>query len=541
MANMKGSQALVRQLKAEGVEVVFALPGTQIMQAYDSFHELGDIRLISVRHEQATTYMATGYAQATGKVGVALVVPGPGAINAGAGLGTAYATSQPVLMISGQNETATLGKRRGALHEVDEQLDMFRPITKWNHRIMRPGEVPEAVHEAFRQMRTGRPRPVELELPPDVMASEDDTEIIEPEEFPPAAPDPRKVQDAAEILARAQRPLIIAGGGTITSGASQELLEVAEFLQAPVVTSSEGKGIIPGDHYLMVGHTQYGGLGTVRAMVQESDVVMAVGTRLVANLEIDQSKQFIHIDVDEVEIGKFYPTQVGILSDARLALTELIRQLKAKGPPRESRRPEIEALKARNQDLWRSYAPQQISMVESIRKELDEDAIVVSGMTTLGYWSHLTYDTQKPRTYITSSYFGTLGYAFPTSLGAKVGQPDKHVVALCGDGGFMYSPQELATAVQYGINTVAMVFNNSSYGASRHDQKVKYGEHYIGTELHNPDFVKLAESFGAVGLRADSPEEMGPMLRKALTIDKPVLLEVVLPIMMPPFQVQLSG
>ena len=224
MVKMTGAQALARQLRSEGVDTIFTLPGVQIMEAFDALYELqDDIRLIQTRHEQATTYMADGYAKATGKVGVAMVVPGPGALNAAAGLGTAYASSSPVLLISGQIDSRALGKNQGQLHEVEDQLDVFKPITKWNHRSTRVEEIPEAVHEAFRQLGTGRPRPVELEIPPDTLQGSGDTDIIEPEIFEKQSASAEEIRRAAQLLAGAQRPAIIAGGGTILSGATEEL------------------------------------------------------------------------------------------------------------------------------------------------------------------------------------------------------------------------------------------------------------------------------------------------------------------------------
>ncbi|MCH8184894.1 MAG: thiamine pyrophosphate-binding protein [Chloroflexi bacterium] len=537
MPTMSGAQALVRQLRSEGVDTVFALPGVQMMAAFDALYEAqDDIRLIQTRHEQATTYMADGYARVTGKPGVAMVVPGPGAYNAGAGLGTAYAASSPVLLIAGQIISGALGKRQGQLHEVDDQLDIFKPITKWNHRVTRVEEIPEAVHEAMRHLKTGRPRPVELEVPPDTLAAEGNTDIIEPEEYPRASPASEDVARAAKLLREAKRPAIIAGGGTIISGASHELLELAEFLQAPVMTSQQSKGILPEDHYLSVG-TNYASLGPAHRVIPESDVLLAVGTRLlIRDLETETPPRLIHIDADATEIGKNLPAEVGIVADAKEALAALLRQLRAGGSPKESRRGEIEGYKTRFAEEVRELAPEQTDIVSTIRRTLADDAVLVSGVTNIGYWSNVAYLAKQPRTYLTSSYFGTLGYAFPTALGAKAARPARQVVAICGDGGFMYSPQELSTAVKYGINVVAIVFNNAAYGASQWDQTHRYGRRFIGTDLHNPDFVALAKAFGAVGMRTD-PAGLRPALQDALAADAPVLLEVEVPNMMPPFQI----
>ena len=324
MPKMTGAQALVRQLRAEGVDTVFALPGVQIMAAFDALYEVqDDIRLIQTRHEQATTYMADGYARVTGKPGVAMVVPGPGALNAAAGLGTAFASSSPVLLISGQIDSESLGKRQGQLHEIEDQLDVFRPITKWVHRVTRVEEIPGAVHEAMRQLKTGRPRPVELEIPPDTLAAAGEADLIEPEEYPRATADASEVRWAAQLLSEAGKPAIVAGGGTIIAGASKELLEVAELLQAPVMTTQSAKGIIPEDHYLAVG-VNYASVGPAHRVLPEADALLAVGTRLLfRDFEAESPPKIVHIDVDPDVIGKNLPTEVGIAADAREALDQL--------------------------------------------------------------------------------------------------------------------------------------------------------------------------------------------------------------------------
>ncbi len=537
MPRMKGAQALARQLRSEGVNTVFTLPGVQIMEAFDALYELrNDIQLVQTRHEQATTYMADGYAKATGKVGVAMVVPGPGALNAAAGLGTAYASSSPVLLISGQIPSDTLGKRQGQLHEVEDQLDVFKPITKWNHRVLDVGEIPQVVHEAFRQLKTGRPRPVELEIPPDTLGAVGDADIIELEKYPRAVSDAGDIQRAAQILARSKRPTIVTGGGTITSGASCELRELAEFLQASVTTTQQGKGGFSEDHELAVG-ANYAAVNAASVVFPDSDAILAVGTRLMfKDYQPESPAPLIQIDVDEAEIGKLMPAEVSIVADAKEALVQLLEQLRATSSPKESRKREIAEYREAYRNDLREMASDQMDMIGVIRDELGDDDILLSGMTNVGYWSNLAYPVRVPRTFITSSYFGTLGYEYPTALGAKVAQPDKKVVALCGDGGFMYNPQELSTASRYGLNVVAVVFNNKAFGASMWDQTHRFGQRFIGTDLRNPDFMKLADAFGVKGIKT-GPGRLGTSLREALDADAPILLEVEVPNMMPPFQI----
>ena len=537
MPQMTGAQALVRQLVAEGVDTVFAVPGVQIMAAFDALHEhQEEIRLVHVRHEQATTYMADGYARVTGRVGVALAVPGPGAINAGAGLGTAYAASSPVLLISGQIDSRSLGREEGQLHEVEDQLDVFRPITKWNHRVTRVEDIPGAVHEAFRHLKTGRPRPVELEIPPDTLAATGMTQVITSEEYPVQPADGRAVVRAVEILRSSERPAIMVGGGARISGAGDEVLQLAEFLQAPIMGTQDSKGVIPENNPHYVG-TNYASVGPADLVFPDSDVLLAIGTRLLfRELPEGELPRIVHIDIDPAEIGRNLATELGIVADAKTAAAQILDQLRQSDHPRPSGSDRIAGLRTAFSSEMRRLAPTQARIIEDMREVLPDDAIVVSGVTNIGYWSNIFFEVRQPRTYITSGYFGTLGYAFPTALGAQVGRPDRKVVALCGDGGFMYSPQELSSALRHGINTVAVVFNNNAFGASEWDQGHRYGRNYIGTDLHNPDFVKLAESFGAIGMRTE-PEGFGELLQVALDADAPVLLEVTLPNMMPPFQI----
>ena len=537
MAEMTGAQALVRQLRSEGVDTVFALPGVQMMEAIDAVYEQGNaMRMIHTRHEQATTYMADGYARVTGDVGVAMVVPGPGALNATAGLGTAFAASSPVLLISGQINSAALGKNRGELHEVDDQLDIFRPITKWAHRVTRVEEIPAAVHEAFRHLRTGRPRPVELEVPPDTLAATDQAEIIGREDWPRAAPDPSNIERAAALLGAAGRTAIIAGGGVISADASAELIAVAERLQAPVMLTQSSKGAIPDEHPLCLAVNYYVP-GPVKELLAGCDAILAVGTRLHVRDDGDLTlPPLVHIDIDPSELGKSFATDVGIEADAKAGLARLLDALKDLDGEPAPRGAEVAAWRTAFMDDLRDMIPLQTDMIDTLRAGLDDDAIVVSGVTNIGYWSNVCYPVRQPRSYITSSYFGTLGFAFPTALGAKVACPDRQVVALCGDGGFMYAAQELSTAMRYGINAVAVVFNNNAYGASRWDQTHRFGERFIATDLHNPDFLTFADSFGAVGLRTD-PAGLGAALKQAIAADAPVLLEVEVPVMMPPFQI----
>ena len=537
MTRMTGGQALVRSLYHEGVRVIFGLPGVQLYHAMDALYDEPGIRFITTRHEQATTYMADGYARASGRVGTAMVVPGPGLQNASAGLGNAYSASSPVLLIAGQINRANIGKDVGILHELNDQLDVIKPVTKWRARVLEPKEIPGVVQEAFHQLRTGRPRPVEIEIPPETLAQVDDLELYEPGKPLPTPGDDGAIKEAVKQLMRAQRPVIWAGGGVHSSEAWQELLQVAEFLQAPVITTAEGKGAIPENHYLSIGVTKGRSTGQVRDALrlyfEDCDVTLAVGTRF-ASAESPKYQKVIQIDIDDEEVGRNHANTLGIVGDARLALGQLLEGLRKSGPARPSRKEECEALRSERYDA--ANQPQPLgAFVSGIREALPDDSIIVSGMTQVGYHSRAYFPVLKPRTYITSSYYGNLGFAYPTALGAKVARPEVPVVALCGDGGFLFNSQEMATAAQFGINVVAVVFNDGAFGNVLRDQRTAFKGRVIGSELQNPDFMKLADAFGIKGMKAEGPEELKAALKQAIGMDTPVLIEVPLGPMPAPF------
>ncbi|MCH8280581.1 MAG: thiamine pyrophosphate-binding protein [Chloroflexi bacterium] len=544
MPQMSGSQALVGSLAREGVEVVFALPGVQIMDAFDAFFHEPSIRLVLVRHEQSAAYMADGYARTTGRPGVALVVPGPGALNATAALGTAYATSSPVLLVCGQIESYNLGKNRGALHEIGEQLDIFKHLTKWCDRATQVEEIPGMVHKAIEHLSTGRPRPVEIEIPWDVLPATADTDLPEVEVFAKQAPEPSQIRDAARLLSQAERPLIWAGGGAREADLSQELLELARALNAPVITTPEGKGAIPEDDPHSLGAFYYGH-GPGYLALPQADVILAVGSRLHMSPSVpwlfQPHQKLIQIDADPEEVGRNFPLAVGITADGRLGLQGLLNELGGSIHASRWTNAEMTSIRQQTDSEIKEMAPLQVEIIETIRRELDDDAIMVAGTTDIGYWSHLAYPVLKPRSYLTPSYFATLGYAFPTALGAKVGNPNRQVVATIGDGGFHYAASELSTAVQEGINLVTLVFNNGMLGASYNDQQSRYGGRTIGTELHNPDFAQLAEVYGALGIKLGSREELGDALRSALRAQRPVVIEIPMPAPKPPFQIPPHG
>ena len=534
MPNMTGGQALMRSLYLEGVRVIFGLPGVQLYHALDALNDEPGIRFITTRHEQATTYMADGYARASGGVGTALMVPGPGLLNASAGISTAFSASSPVLVVCGQIERDLIGSDRGMLHEVNDQQDTIRPITKYVERIMTPEAAPGAVHEAFRQLTTGRPRPVEVEMPPETMADVAPVTLFEAERYPKPAAPAERVSEAARILREARQPLIWAGGGVISSEASAELVRLAERLQAPVITTAEGKGAISDRHPLALGALRLRN-DPVAKSEPNFDVILSVGSRMAFPAWLD-GQRVVQIDIDPDELGRNWANTYGLAGDAGTVMAQVDAELAGTMiEARPSFAADAAALRARRADSALRPEPQE-SYLAAVRAAVPDDGILVSGMTQLGYYARAFWPTYEPRTFITSSYSGNLGYAYPTALGAKVAQPGRPVVALCGDGGFLFNSQELATAVQHGINAVAVVFNDNAYGNVLRDQVNRFGGRTVGAALHNPDFVKLAEAYGARGVRVQGPAALESAIREALTVDAPTLIEVPVEMMPTPFE-----
>jgi acetolactate synthase I/II/III large subunit len=522
MARMTGGEALTQSLYREGVRVIFGLPGVQLYGFLAALRDEPGIRFITTRHEQATSYMADGYARAGGGFGTALVVPGPGLLNAAAGLSTAYAASSPVLMISGQVPKAQIGKDIGVLHEVNDQLDAIAPVTKWRTRVREIADIPGAVREAAIQLQTGRPRPVELEMSPETMEEEAEVTLLDPVKIERPAARASDVDRAAEMLLAASNLVIYAGGGIHASGAHEALAAVAEYLQAGVITSAEGKGAVSDHSDLSLGAAIWS-RSHLKLYMDAADAIFAIGTRL-ALAAPRPEQQVIQLDVDAQEIGRNHTKTFGLVGDARATLERLLERLRTVAPPTTSRKAEREALRAKIAESGRQQEP-QASITAALRAGTAENAILVSGMNQIGYYTRPFWPVYEPRTYITSSYSGNLGYAYPTALGAKVARPGRPVLAINGDGGFLYNAQEMSTAMQYKINVVTVVFNDGAFGNVARDLDEAWGGTYAAA-LHNPDFMQLAAAYGMTGLRAKEPTEVGRLVREAVQMDRPVLIEV---------------
>jgi acetolactate synthase-1/2/3 large subunit len=423
-------------------------------------------------------------------------------------------------MIAGQVPRRNIGRDVGVLHEVNDQMDAIAGVTKWRRRVLEVAEVAGAVRAAVRQLRTGRPRPVHIEIPPDVLEEEADVTLLPPAEGDRAAAPEPAIARAVEMLVAAQRPVIYAGGGAVLADAHEPLVAIAEHLQAGIATTAEGKGIVHDGSDLSLGAALWP-KNPLRRHLDAADVVLVVGSR-VALAGFQPGQQVIQIDVDPDEIGRNHGLTFGLVGDARLTLVRLLERLRASAA-RPSRKAEREALRAELAALDTQEPNSPI--LRALRAATPDDAIVIAGMTQIGYYSRPFWPVYRPRTYLTSSYSGNLGFEYPTALGAKVACPDRPVIAICGDGGFMYNAQEMSTAVKYGINAVAVVFNDEAFGNVARDLDEAWGGTF-SAELRNPDFMKLADAYGVVGLRAERPTDVGDLVRKALSLDRPALVEV---------------
>jgi acetolactate synthase I/II/III large subunit len=528
---MNTAQAVVRMLIANGVDTIFGLPGVQNDLLFAALHDAQDkIRTIHTRHEQGAAYMALGAAMATGKPQAYAVVPGPGFLNSTGALCTAYACNAPVLALTGQIPQAMIGRNLGFLHELPDQLGVMRRLTKWAERIRSPQEAPRIMAEAFRQMLSGRNRPVALECPLDVWGKEAPLDLPGPVRIESPPTDTDAIEAAAKLLGAAERPLIVIGGGAM--GAGEELAALAEALQAPVAYHRSGLGALDTRHPLSVSV-----LPALRLWA-EADVVLGIGTRLQLqqmNWGVDSDLKIIRVDADPEEIDRIRRPTLGIVGDAALVLRALNGALPRHNKRRASRRDEIAALKAScDAEAADRFAP-QAALIAALRAELPENGILVDEVTQLGHVMRLFWQTSLARSFLTPAYQGTLGWGVAAALGAKAARPDAPVLCIAGDGGFMFNVQELASAVQHRLAVTFVVFNDNAFGNVRRSQVQDYGNRVIASDLRNPDFMKLAESFGVMGLRATGPEALRAALRKALASNEPALIEVPVGEMPNPF------
>lgn len=520
---MTGGEALVAGLRDHHIDTVFGLPGAQTYGLFDALHRAQkDIRVIGARHEQACAYMAFGYTRSTGRPSAFSVVPGPGMLNAAAGLLTAFGCNEPVLLLTGQVPNAFLGKGRGHLHEMPDQLATMRGFVKWADRVNSPAEARAGVARAFQHMLSGRQGPAALEMPWDVFTQKGkvDEGAVLPVLAPPSV-DPDQILAAAMLIKASRHPMIFVGAGAF--GAAQAILALAEEIDAPVVGFRSGRGIVSNDHEL--------GLTIAAAynLWPKTDLMIGIGTRLEAPSWRwpwqPPGLKTIRIDIDPSEMTRLTP-DAAIVGDANPATSLLVEAVRRTGYQREKGRRQAIKDAARLAETQIRVVQPQMSYLDVLRQVLPRDGFVTDELSQVGFASWYGFPVYEPRTYVTSGYMGTLGSGFPTALGIKAAHPGKKVVAITGDGGFMFAAPELATAAQYGLDVVTLVFNNNAFGNVRRDQLEQFEGRTIVADLRNPDFVRFTEFFGLRGASVNTPEGFGRELERALNEGGPQVIEI---------------
>jgi len=541
---MTGAKAIVESLKREKVETMFGISGGAVIPFFDELYHESKLHNILVRHEQCAAHMADGYARASGRPGVCVATSGPGATNLTTGMANAYMDSSPVIALTGQVSCRTVPGSsyvvgRDAFQEADT-VGIMTPVTKYSVQVRSAEKIPQTIKEAFHIACTGRPGPVLIDLPVDTQTEELD--FVYPKKPnmrgykpPNSSPHHLQVKRAVEMLIEAEKPMILAGGGVITAGASKVLTELAEHLLIPVATSLMGKGSIPEDHPLSLGVIGMHGTMEGNQTTLETDLIMGVGLRFsdrtTCKLDVfKRDAKIIHIDIDSAEIGKNIETDVPIVADAKKTLKAIHSELSKTTPNRKG-----SEWNDRVQEFRQKTTAEQeeeeglrvLKLLKELRKIVPRNAIICTEVGQNQSWTGLYFNIYEPRTFITSGGLGTMGFGFPASLGAKVAQPDVPVLDIAGDGSFIMTNQELATSVYHNIPVVVIILNNRTLGMVAQWQRLFYEQRYSGVELGNtPDFVKLAEAFGAQGRRVGSYEEFRKAVQEAMKSDVTTVIDV---------------
>ncbi len=543
MTKMSGAQALLKSLERQKVDTIFGILGGAILPVYDALCGNKKIRHILARHEQCAAHEAEGYARASGRAGVCMATSGPGATNLVTGIANAYMDSSPIIALTGQvpstgaNTSYMIG--RDAFQESDI-IGIVTAVTKYSYQPRSVEEIPVMVNNAFHLATTGRPGPVLIDLPKNVQAGTADIELTDKIDLRGykliTHPSPNRISKAAELLAKAERPIILAGGGAIISGASDEIVAMSDLLMAPVATTFMGKGAFPETHPLSLGSIGMHGNPAANRLLSEADLLLAIGTRFsdraTANLDtFAQNAKKIQIDIDNAEINKNIEVDLPIVADAKITMKMLIaavneRLKKGEGKAWTKRVKEAkEQLSPLIKDLPRDLVPK--ALLSELRKLLPESAIVTTEVGQNQMWSALYFKSLMPRTFISSGGLGTMGFGFPAAIGAKVACPDRVVVDIAGDGSFIMSEQELACSVNENIPVIVILLNNSVLGMVAQWQRMLYNRRYMAVNLgKTPDFVKLAEAYGAHGIRATSIEEFHKAVNTALTSKVTTVIDV---------------
>jgi acetolactate synthase-1/2/3 large subunit len=524
----KAASTIIRTLEHLGIDTIFGIPGVHTLALYDALFGSSSIRHILARHEQGAGFMADGYARATGRPGVALVITGPGVTNIATPIGQAYTDSSSVVVLSTNVERAYLDGMRGSLHDLRDQPGLMATITKWNARVIEAEQAGPVVAAAVARALGGRPQPVHVEIAKDVLDEPNDISQVVPFDIAKTAIDRSAIATAARLLAEAKKPAIYAGGGVISANASSLLTQLADSLNAPVLNSIQGKGAIAEDHPLSLGALWASG-NPVDDLARQVDCLLVVGSKLGVQ-ETDHftyplPAQFIRIDIDQEEMTRNASPSVEILGDAADALSLLNRELGTSSS--QWTRAEIQA--TRTAAEAQAFGADRIAWIDAIRAAVPRDGIVAWDMTMMSYVACGLYPVQEPRTWMFPQGFGTLGFALPAAIGAKIAKPDTAVACVVGDGGFQFTMQEIATAVQYNIGLPVIIFNDSAYSAVKDEQNRERDGRFIAVDLKNPDYVKLAAAYDIPGIRVTSPEILETEIRAAFKRSQPTILDVPIP------------
>ncbi len=529
MASHTGGEWVVEALRAEGVRHVFGIPGVHNLTIYDALLRQSAITHVLARHEAGAAFMADGYARASGEPGVVVVTTGPGATNTLTPLVESYAGSMPVVVVMSDVASHLVGRELGALHEVVNQIECFRPVTRWAEAVTEAAAIPTTLHGAFDLLRTGRPGPIAISIPNDFLTARVQGPTREGGHGRRPPCHVGEIGEAAHLLRGARRPLLIAGGGVIAAGAEAELQALARRLDAPVLTTVMGRGAISERDPLW--HAVLPNRRASEAVIKAADVVLAVGCRfahrstqgLLLNLSFDPSQTLIHLDLDPRVIGVLFKPQLPIVGDAKDGLQRLGEALG------------LSPAASQWDHGWRAalrgaasarYTVETARLVETLRAALPDDAIVVNDQTGINYWMEWRFPVLAPRTFLYPVGSATLGYGVPAAIGAKIARPERPVICVVGDGGFMYSVNELATAVKYRLPVVFLVMNDNRYGAIKYLQEALFAGRWGEADLTNPDFPALARAFGTRGERVASVDALGAAIARALAADGPTVLEL---------------
>ena len=536
---MTGGKAVIDSLIAQGADTAFGVISIHMMAVYDAIYDVQDqFRFISARHEQAAVYEADGYARATGKPGVCFTSTGPGAANTLGAMGEAWSASSPVLQVTSNIALDMINQGKGVLHEPRNQQQMFESVTRWTAQPHTHQEISQTMLDAFTRFKAERPGPIEMEVPTDILHSSAEVEVLAERDEPRMAGNANAIEQAAELLANSDRVVIWVGGGVISAAATMELQDIAEKLGSVVVTTYGGKGGFPADHPLYGGVTWGGrapyGMNPIHAYLPKCDAVLMVGSRMPYHMTkqvgLELPENLVQIDLDKEELGKNYPAKVGIHGDAKMVLEQLTVALEAKAVNRgNAQAKEAAGLREQVRNTFTTNEPGHLRALETLRRVIPREAVVVCDATLAAYSAVQAFPVYEPRTFIGPHGWADIGFGFPAALGSAVGRPDVPVVLMSGDGGFQLNLQELGTAAQYNIPIVAIIWNNNAWGVLKGTQKTAFNNRLIASELVNPDFVQLTESYGLRATRVATLAELEKTVADAVTKKEFHLIEVSLP------------